>query len=230
MAEDEYRRLGCVAIGCAAPLTGKSTMYCTNKCKVASWKAKNPGMARELRKRETPKQPTQCLYYAGQCRQCGAAFGARRKRAFCTAACESRWFYLETRQSIAPSFRTCASCGSLFANRPHKTRPTDFCSEACRIAATRAQRLRRKCRERAATVETVDPLKVLARDGWRCKLCGVKTPQAKRGTYADDAPELDHIVPLARGGEHSYRNTQCACRRCNGAKGAKPLGQLLLVG
>lgn len=230
MADGEYRRLGCAAIGCKSPLTGKATMYCTNRCKVATWKDKNPQRARELRRREQPKQPTVSYYYADHCKQCGAAFGARRQRAFCTPICESRWHYSTTWESTAPDVRICTSCGSNFANRPHKTRPTDFCSEPCRRAAIRAQKLRRKCQERAATVETVNPIKVFTRDHWRCQLCGVKTPQAKRGTYDDDAPELDHIVPLARGGEHSYRNTQCACRRCNGAKGDRPLGQLLLVG
>jgi 5-methylcytosine-specific restriction endonuclease McrA len=32
---------------------------------------------------------------------------------------------------------------------------------------------------------------------------------------------LDHIVPLARGGEHSYANTQPAHPTCNRRKGAK---------
>lgn len=78
--------------------------------------------------------------------------------------------------------------------------------------------------------ESVDPLRVFARDRWRCKLCGRKTPQTKRGTYEDDAPELDHIEPVSLGGMHTYLNTQCACRACNIRKGAKPLGQLLMFG
>jgi 5-methylcytosine-specific restriction endonuclease McrA len=45
----------------------------------------------------------------------------------------------------------------------------------------------------------------------------------------DDAPELDHIVPLACGGAHTYQNTQCTCRECNGRKGATILGQLRLL-
>lgn len=94
----------------------------------------------------------------------------------------------------------------------------------------RAHRLKRKAKQRAVTVETVDPIKVFDRDGWRCQLCGVKTPKAKRGTYQPTAPELDHIVPIGKGGEHSYRNTQCACRQCNAAKSDTPRGQLLLVG
>lgn len=91
-------------------------------------------------------------------------------------------------------------------------------------------RLARKMRERAASVEAVNPIAVLSRDKWRCQLCGVKTPKALRGTSKPNAPELDHIIPISKGGEHSYRNTQCACRACNAVKGDRPLGQMRLFG
>ena len=35
------------------------------------------------------------------------------------------------------------------------------------------------------------------------------------GSRAGSAPTLDHIVPLSRGGSHSYANLQACCRRCN---------------
>lgn len=72
--------------------------------------------------------------------------------------------------------------------------------------------------------------KVFQRDGWRCQLCGKKLNPKHRGTYKDDAPELDHIIPWAAGGEHSYRNTQLACRKCNEEKGSEEMGQLRLFG
>jgi 5-methylcytosine-specific restriction endonuclease McrA len=50
-----------------------------------------------------------------------------------------------------------------------------------------------------------------------------------RGTHADRAPELDHILPLAAGGDHTFDNVACACRKCNQAKGALPLGQIRLT-
>ena len=70
-------------------------------------------------------------------------------------------------------------------------------------------------------VEEVDPLMVLARDRWRCQVCGIDTPPHLRGSFADNAPELDHIVPRAAGGEHSYKNTRCSCRRCNYERGGQ---------
>jgi 5-methylcytosine-specific restriction endonuclease McrA len=96
-------------------------------------------------------------------------------------------------------------------------------------ASKRIDKAKRKALLAKVTIEKVDPFVVFDRDKWKCQLCGVKTPLAKRGTYDDDAPELDHIVTLKDGGEHSYRNTQCACRRCNRAKGGRSYGQLLLA-
>lgn len=86
-------------------------------------------------------------------------------------------------------------------------------------------------RRRELTVfEAIDPIAVFERDKWTCQICRVKTPRARRGTNEPNAPELDHIIPLAKGGSHTWINLQCACRRCNGAKGDRPMGQLLLAG
>ncbi len=95
----------------------------------------------------------------------------------------------------------------------------------------RAGRTRRRAVERGrlGDAERFDPLEILARDGWRCHICGVRTPKRLRGTYDDRAPELDHILPLAVGGEHTRINTACACRRCNSAKGCRHIGQLRLI-
>lgn len=105
-----------------------------------------------------------------------------------------------------------------------------FCSEKCRRKVHRRNvSSRTDARIRSVTVESVNPIKVFERDGWKCQLCGKNTPRTKRGTLDKNAPELDHIMPLSRGGEHSYRNTQCSCRSCNAAKGNTPRGQLSLL-
>ena len=132
------------------------------------------------------------------------------------------WFVLNPK-------RECADCGQQIGSRKAERVYCAPCGEARARSQKRASRLARKASEKAAKVEVFDPLEVLERDGWRCHICGIKTPKRLRGTCASNAPELDHIITLAEGGEHSRRNTACACRKCNGMKGSRSLGQLRLV-
>lgn len=113
--------------------------------------------------------------------------------------------------------RSCPNCNFPFRAVPANRR---FCSEVCSRAKNRRDiHARDRARRRSyADSERVDWLKVFERDGWLCHLCGRKTLKAKRGTNHDRAPELDHIVPLAKRGPHTNANTACACRKCNRAK------------
>lgn len=82
---------------------------------------------------------------------------------------------------------------------------------------------KRRARLRGVLVEDVDRAAIIARDKSRCHICGLLVP-------ARDI-ELDHIVPLAAGGEHTARNLAVAHSRCNRSKGARPANdQLRLVG
>lgn len=68
--------------------------------------------------------------------------------------------------------------------------------------------------------EDVDRDVVGDRDGWCCGLCGQQVD--KTLPYPDPmSPSLDHVVPLSRGGAHTYANTQITHLKCNVAKGAK---------
>ena len=51
---------------------------------------------------------------------------------------------------------------------------------------------------------------VLVRDGGRCRKC-------RRAIKL----EMDHIVPVSKGGETEESNLQTLCRRCNRAKARK---------
>lgn len=52
---------------------------------------------------------------------------------------------------------------------------------------------------------------LLAENHNKCAICGVKF----------DKLEQDHIIPLSKGGKHSLKNIQPACRKCNAVKGNK---------
>lgn len=123
-----------------------------------------------------------------------------------------------------PEPRRCGCGAFVYVKGARKCQPCRLRRPASKDAARKA----RKLTERGVRTEMVDARQVLARDGWRCQLCGVKTPPRYRGSFRPNAPEVDHIIPIACGGEHSYRNTQCACRQCNLAKRDSPMGQMRL--
>lgn len=88
-----------------------------------------------------------------------------------------------------------------------------------RISASTARHGRR-VRLEASTVERFDPVVVYDRDGWICGICGGAIDRAL--AWPDPGSvSLDHVLPLAAGGEHSRANTQAAHWICNVRKGAR---------
>lgn len=77
-------------------------------------------------------------------------------------------------------------------------------------AALQRAALRRQGRFENQFVEPVDREYVWTRDGGLCGICG---EEAEPHDW-----HLDHIIPLARGGDHSHANVQVAHPRCNMVK------------
>lgn len=127
--------------------------------------------------------------------------------------------------------RKCVECGADGLGK--WMRYCDPCSgERAAVARKRARRTGkalRRARKRAVAYETVRPHEVFARDGYRCGLCG-KRCNSTAAVPHPRAPTLDHIIPLSKGGEHTMRNVQCACFKCNTAKSDTPQGQMRLFG
>ena len=206
--------------------------FCSRECSFAQRAHDQKlGNDRLKREREERRQRT--------CSVCSCSFQGHPKSNVCGRVCAAE---LQRHRRIAAYgvvHRQCPQCARSFKvayNDKHR-----LCSEACRALRARllnavspsrkAAKVKRKAVLRGAmAAETVVPIKVFARDGWRCQLCGIYTPKRIRGANQPNSPELDHIVPLASGGAHSYANTQCLCRSCNSSKGATVRGQLRLVG
>lgn len=82
----------------------------------------------------------------------------------------------------------------------------------------RAYNKARRALRLQAEVEVVDPTIVYLRDGWVCQICDKTVDPNLLGQSTSPAPSLDHKVPLSKGGEHSYSNTQLAHFGCNSRK------------
>lgn len=167
------------------------------------------------------------------CRVCGdVCIGARQ---FCCEQHRREWgkSYHASRfkakmgaRLVEP--RICAYCKESFTP---KHLNSVYCTKKCSRRAWKANSPSRQARKAllrgSEHAERFSPLDVLERDGWACKLCGIDTPKSLRGTMEHNAPELDHIIPIAKGGAHSIGNTQCLCRSCNALKSDRLMDEVL---
>lgn len=93
----------------------------------------------------------------------------------------------------------------------------------------RARDQLRRARKRDTEAELIVSREVFERDGWVCGICAEFVDSALAWPNPGSA-SLDHIVPLAKGGSHTYGNVQCAHLRCNIVKNdALPTGREVLV-
>lgn len=132
------------------------------------------------------------------------------------------------RHGAAERELVCPACDRVFTLRAGGQGPVAYCSSECRLSVRRARDQRRSSERRVLVGrgDLIDPDHVFARDGWRCHLCGQRTPKGLRGTNLPNSPELDHVVPLSCGGAHTWGNVRCACKKCNASKGGRAAGQL----
>jgi len=170
-----------------------------------------------------------------ECAYCSAPYRKRGNWKFCGDACRSAAsaaaaraaYRILARQCGEHALRECVHCSSPFT--PVHGRQL-LCSERCanrRHGSGKTHRAR--ARRAGVEYEPVKRTRVFDRDAWRCQVCGARTPKRLIGSTKPNAPELDHRVPLALGGGHTWANVQCACRACNARKGGVlVLGQMPL--
>lgn len=83
--------------------------------------------------------------------------------------------------------------------------------------------VRRYARKLGATIDEVDYMRVLERDGLWCYICEqVIDPQARDKTKLS----FDHVIPLARNGAHSEENIKPVHQCCNSRKHTRLLEEM----
>ncbi len=84
---------------------------------------------------------------------------------------------------------------------------------------------RRRARKRGAFVEDVPRSEIFKRDNWHCQIPGCLYPGIPVKLVAKRTDPLyanvDHIIPLAKGGRHERSNLATAHFRCNCVKNAR---------
>jgi len=191
---------------------------------------------------------TFCKVYFPRCSECGKLFTAKRDGCLvCSHECHldrGKRLWIEYKEAIGRNagrveILVCEYCGKEFEHEIYNQIPR-FCSKRCsRLSWNEAnpnryfhmradQRHRRRARKYGNDVfQSIDPLLIYMRDGWRCGICGqIVDPTLKHPDPM--SASLDHIIPLAVGGTHTRQNVQLAHMICNSSKQDTGGGQLRL--
>lgn len=162
------------------------------------------------------------------CARCGVLIpeGRTRKARYCSLLCrtlvrrgkytedERRW-KRENRDRIRVRTRE-----RYASNEQSRQRTLERARESRIRCVDRVRREKRKsaqvrrARKKAVFVEVVDPMVVFQRDKGICGIC-------MKHVDINSKWHIDHVIPIARGGVHSYANVQLAHALCNLSKHAK---------
>lgn len=124
--------------------------------------------------------------------------------------------------------RICKECGALFIPRSsHQVR----CSRDCTV-----RNMNRGADDRLNKNNVVDKditlTKLFKRDNGKCWLCGGSCDWEDSYTRTNGVvvvgasyPSIDHVIPLAKGGKHSWSNIRLAHKHCNELKNDKLIAQ-----
>lgn len=208
---------------CSKEFEGQSNkQYCSNTCRTYASHGNTtiPGWRERAKIRNAPKS----AIYIKTCPITNKLFVSNNrntkyhKDAFIESSTgNSRYIY----QPIPKRKHICAKCGieSEISNRA----TSQYCTSCYDKEWRRTNKAKRRAAERGNQTESITPFTVFIRDKWTCQMCGIFTPMVYRGTIEWIAPELDHIIPVSKGGSHTMDNLQCLCRRCNINKGDKTI-------
>ena len=146
-------------------------------------------------------------------------------------------------ETYEPKIATCKHCGKEWLFWPSHEKwgrrcSPKYCSQKCfnrhnNTTKDVSVRLRRHGRGDEYR-ESITLDEVIERDGGICYLCGCETSKDDcwydvNGYHVcgDTYPTRDHVIPIARGGTHTWDNVRLACRRCNSQKNDRTLEEYL---
>lgn len=131
----------------------------------------------------------------------------------------------ERNRKIAERVQACPVCGKETSRRK-------YCCRACANKANNKTKdhRRRKLLQELTIDKDITVEGLFRRDKGICYLCKGRCDfedYTVRDGYiitGDWYPSIDHVIPLAKGGAHSWGNVRLAHRLCNSLKGAENIG------
>lgn len=199
-----------------SPTKIKGTLFCSTLC----------GITYKNRSRYSEKETKFCLV----CQKLVPS-SKRRDALYCSVECRAKESSKRNNSKNVERYRkkvnrpTPNICSLITCNIPLRfDNSTGFCanhyvhSENSRVSGANHARKRRSLLANCF-IEVVDPVELWKRDAGLCVLCGF--PADKNDWW------MEHLIPITRGGEHSYENAFVSHPRCNNEKNNKLLGEYI---
>jgi 5-methylcytosine-specific restriction endonuclease McrA len=123
---------------------------------------------------------------------------------------QRRWRKANVEKAREKGRRWYAAHPDYYANR----RPAYAAANRALLTEIEGRRRARKYANGVFVISPRDWRRMLARYRDVCAYCGMRAKL-----------DMDHVIPLARGGRHSIGNVLPACDACNGGKGTKFLAE-----
>jgi len=129
------------------------------------------------------------------------------------------------KQRIKKYTSECIECAESFVGHRVRLR---YCSLGCarkRHSRIRDLNRRKKLKENGIIDNSITLSKLISRDKGKCKLCEgrvkvndyIKTIES-HFIAGNNYPSIDHVLPVSKGGTHTWDNVQLAHRVCNAKK------------
>lgn len=202
-------KLNGTCLTCGAVFVGSKAgqVYCSTTCQ------------QKDATRRRPKRPK----VEGTCPICGTTFMGTARRMYCGKTCSRK------AHEANPARPKCIECDRPAIarercrshwnalRRQERGRENEAWNDRAR-AAYHQRRARKKNPD--GRIEQITTADVAVRDREMCGICSTAVDMTL--IYPDPgSPSLDHVIPLSRGGEHTWENVQLAHLGCNWKKHAK---------
>jgi hypothetical protein len=111
----------------------------------------------------------------------------------------------------------CVCCRKAFTRKTEAKR-LSYCSAECSRKVQRHKgKVSRRLRIESGPVHYIPLGRLIRRDKGICHICG-EAVRRDVDVQHDMAPSRDHVLPLAKGGTHTWGNVRLAHRICNSLK------------
>lgn len=168
-------------------------------------------------------------YYTKKCINCNKEFFSLYNTKTCSNICKEEIKQKNNRLKFRPKEKECKYCGNKFITEFGKS-GIEYCSDKCRRKMNNKLSYRKDEREKVMRRNgkydnTITLSKLYKKSNGICSICGNMCDyndykETEEGYFISgkNYPSIDHIIPVTKGGTHTWDNVQLAHMICNSLK------------